>query len=191
MKRIFIPVIFLLITNLANAQQDIVDQMLNEQKPKREYVEYSFKKTPYTLKESLIDEIYDLREDSNKIESMILRTEYKKYDSTAQVSIHKIDSLIKLKTLEINQLEKGLKKNKVVRYDILFDYSSTNYYGGRIRKTDIVYYYPLSNNTSQSKFSTITDYSDELYKLSMREILLNSHKGIEKKLDEMNYKFPN
>ena len=45
MRRIFAPVIFLLTTNLANAQQDIVDQMLNEQKPKREYVEYSFKTT--------------------------------------------------------------------------------------------------------------------------------------------------
>jgi hypothetical protein len=120
------------------------------------YVEYSFKKTPYTLKQSLIDEIDDLRNDSNLIESTISRTEYKKYDSIAQVSIHEIDSLIKLKTLEINEFNKGLKKNKVVRYDISFDYSSTNYYGGRVRKTDIVYYYPLINNTSQSKLPTTT-----------------------------------
>jgi hypothetical protein len=144
------------------------------------YVEYSFKKTPYTLKQSLIQEISDLRRDSNQIQMCVLLPYfYSKYDSLARVFIHEIDSLIKLKTLEINQLDKGLKENKVVRYDISLDYSSTNYYGGRVRKTDIVYYYPFTNNISQSKLRTITNYFIKLHVLSD----ISNNKGIQDIID--------
>jgi hypothetical protein len=87
--------------------------------------------------------IHDTIADGLKIKLLYSNIENNK------IKLINIPELIKDCNKKITELSQIPSKNKIIYYNIIFDYSSTNSYGGRIKDSEMFYYYPKTKTYSE------------------------------------------